>query len=421
MINLGQIFSNTELYKLPHNYKKSCLTALLTILNDKLGNKNLESLYKILALVPTQEAASYLSTFFYHTIQQKARETDSTLENDFLLFAFAFDSLFDFIENDIIYDVDCPISLNFLLPSIGVNLLLSSNIKSFYKNNNSIILKNDMNAEIPYKLPPKNRTADSLTILDLQENNYLYQKIIKLHATCDLLDSTYWESFSHKFSQAITKLKMFDSKFSYHSQRLEFIIPMAFVAKDITKSFTLSGIPHLLFLSDCDSSIKLMENLIHESLHDELNIFMNYYGLTSAEKNYYYSPWRNDARPIRGLLHAIYVFTGIFNFYHNLLGNPMQMTTEEKTFVMFRYNQIYYELGLAFYQLERSSSELTKLGLSFIGSLKKIYNASTSSYIESVCPMQIRWHLKNWQEINVNDIAYSTSDLFQLKDKLSVE
>ena len=134
--------------------------------------------------------------------------------------------------------------------------------------------------------------------------------------------------------------------------------------------------------------------------------------LSLSEKNHYYSPWRNDARPIRGLLHAIYVFTGIFDFYHHLLCGSAQINSEEKTFIIFRYSQLYYELALAFYQLEKAPLELTPLGERFISMLKDIYKASFSSYISPTCPTSIQLHIKNWKEKNVSHTLYSHSDLF---------
>lgn len=415
MINLKQIFLNDELGYLFVKLKLSFFNALVSHLEqEKLGNSNCQSLYKLLANYSNKDMCAKFSTFFYYIIKQKAFSDNlvKQIEYDFLLLLLAFDALFEYIDNNSKYDVICPIDSNITLPSTGVNLSLSSSLCNISKEGNNIRLQTTDGEWKVYPVSSKYKILPTLAMLDLKYDNYLYNNIIKSNVDCNLIESSECADFFIKLNHAIHRLIEADKEIFYHLDRIEAIIPLAFVANDITKSFTLSGIPHLVFLSDSNSSIKLMENLIHECLHDELNIFMNYYDLISEKGINYYSSWRDDARPIRGLIHAIYVFTGIFNFYAKCLKEQNNILEEEKSFIIFRYSLIYYELGLAFYQLEYENSELTELGKDFIKSLTKIYENSCSDYIYSSCPSSIIEHLDQWQSSNKQHKVYIPGQKF---------
>lgn len=409
MINLRQIFLNDELSDLYIKLKLSFYDALVSYLEKEiLGNSNGQSLYKLLTDYSNKDLCARFSTLFYYVIKQNAfaDHSDQHIEYDFLLLLLAFDALFEYIDDNSKYDVICPIESYFTLPSTGVNLLLSKNLCNISKEGNNIRLQTTDGEEKIYPITNKYKILPTLSMLDIKYDNYIYNNIIKLNVVCNLIEPSACVDFFKKINHAVHRLIEIDKEMLYHLKRIEAIVPLAFVANDITKSFTLSGIPHLVFLSDSNSIIKLMENLIHECLHDELNIFMNYYDLISEKGINYYSSWRDDARPIRGLIHAIYVFTGIFNFYAKCLKEQTNILEEDKSFIIFRYSLIYYELGLAFYQLEHENSELTELGKGFIKSLTKIYENSCLDYIYTNCPESIIEHLNQWRGANKQHKVY---------------
>lgn len=56
--------------------------------------------------------------------------------------------------------------------------------------------------------------------------------------------------------------------------------------------------------------------LIHETQHSILNGLLDLFDLYDAEdQSLHYSPWRADARPLRGVLHGAYAFVGVVDFW----------------------------------------------------------------------------------------------------------
>ncbi|MBH0776619.1 aKG-HExxH-type peptide beta-hydroxylase [Nocardia bovistercoris] len=62
---------------------------------------------------------------------------------------------------------------------------------------------------------------------------------------------------------------------------------------------------------------QITEALVHEHGHQKLNALMNLDPLVvgPTTEAMYYSPWRDDARPLTGVLHAVYTFTAVLGFY----------------------------------------------------------------------------------------------------------
>ena len=66
----------------------------------------------------------------------------------------------------------------------------------------------------------------------------------------------------------------------------------------------------------------LAEVLVHEFGHNLLYGLMEVYGIFAEDcpkEQVFYSPWRPDARPLVGVLHAVYKFERVAEFYRRLL------------------------------------------------------------------------------------------------------
>ena len=69
-------------------------------------------------------------------------------------------------------------------------------------------------------------------------------------------------------------------------------------------------------LSDKGSATELAEALVHELQHSKLNALIDLVELGGRGGGaHFYAPWRNDARPLEGLLHGIYAFTAVAEFW----------------------------------------------------------------------------------------------------------
>jgi len=246
---------------------------------------------------------------------------------------------------------------------------------------------------------------ENIVFIKTTKDSFFYNNSIAQLAICDFLAPEHFDHYVIKCTNAVNKIFQVEPEFKYQLGKIQYIFPMKSAGTETTKSFTLSILPHIIFLSDSNETIKLSENIVHECLHDELNIFMNYYKLFSNEEHFYFSPWREDPRPIRGLIHAIYVFTGIFCFYHKASMLRPNLVKDDLIFINFRLNLIYYELMLAYHQLSSNAGELTNLGLEFIEKLYGKYRDACSDK-DYNCPPSVLLHLKNWKDNNKNYKAW---------------
>ena len=77
-------------------------------------------------------------------------------------------------------------------------------------------------------------------------------------------------------------------------------------------SFSYRHRPGLSFINCFDrDQFDLIDDLIHENSHHQLNLFLRKATLIQGERNQEisYSPWRRSLRPLRGILHATFTFT----------------------------------------------------------------------------------------------------------------
>lgn len=91
--------------------------------------------------------------------------------------------------------------------------------------------------------------------------------------------------------------------------------------RDHDVSHSTPELPFSIFVSipkkdERDASIRVAESLIHESMHLQLTLLDSIEPLTMDRRAGGYSPWKNEIRPITGLLHGLYVFAVI----HQALG-----------------------------------------------------------------------------------------------------
>lgn len=64
------------------------------------------------------------------------------------------------------------------------------------------------------------------------------------------------------------------------------------------------------------TATQLAEALVHEVQHSKLNALVDLVDLTTPETGWVYAPWRDDPRGLIGLLHGIYAFTAVVEFWH---------------------------------------------------------------------------------------------------------
>lgn len=140
---------------------------------------------------------------------------------------------------------------------------------------------------------------------------------------------------------------------------------------DYDVSFSEPRLPFSIFLSvphshNFNVALRVAEGLIHEAMHLQLSLVERVVALIRSEKHYYFSPWRNELRSSRGVLHALYVFRVIDSFFGELLGHR-SLSLKQNAYVQDRRRQIHKQINEV--RDFTTSPELTKVGKTFVNKL----------------------------------------------------
>lgn len=127
-------------------------------------------------------------------------------------------------------------------------------------------------------------------------------------------------------------------------------------------SYSHPEIPFSIFFSVCEevsiiSDLRVAESILHEAMHLKLTLIEDIVPLIVPNaKGLYFSPWRDEPRPARGVLHGLFVFKALLDFFKAI----METNVAEKVYIQSRINQIKEDL----FQLKNfvSCPDLTKDG-----------------------------------------------------------
>jgi len=89
---------------------------------------------------------------------------------------------------------------------------------------------------------------------------------------------------------------------------------------DFDISYSLPNIPFSIFVSVPNKrmnndAVRVAEGILHEAMHLQLTLIEQCMPLIVETDEKYFSPWKNEYRHPRGVLHAIYVFCVIKQFF----------------------------------------------------------------------------------------------------------
>lgn len=101
--------------------------------------------------------------------------------------------------------------------------------------------------------------------------------------------------------------------------------PLVCGDRNVDVSFSDPELPFSIFVScpplGAPNRIeRLAENIIHEALHLQLSLFERVMPLVlaNADETLVYSPWKGEARKMQGLIHGIYIFGNLRQFWENV-------------------------------------------------------------------------------------------------------
>lgn len=116
---------------------------------------------------------------------------------------------------------------------------------------------------------------------------------------------------------------------------------------DKVVSFSDNSVPGALYVSIRQGTgfidpYNLADSIIHEHRHQKLYLLQRVVPLVEVDTPFVPSPWREDLRPPSGLLHAVFVFTHLLEFWNYLVSEgPSHLKTyasEQVTIIRTRLN-----------------------------------------------------------------------------------
>lgn len=146
---------------------------------------------------------------------------------------------------------------------------------------------------------------------------------------------------------------------------------------DRDASYSHPDIPFSIFVSVCHdssehSNLRVAESILHEAMHLKLSLIENIVELVKIDcVNEYFSPWRQTYRPPSGIVHGIYVFRVIYDFYEELLVKQ-NLSKNSERFILTRSNEIKNQINTL--RDFKDVAELSREGKKLVSNLTKIEN-----------------------------------------------
>lgn len=145
-----------------------------------------------------------------------------------------------------------------------------------------------------------------------------------------------------KINSALAVIQSVPEAFLFINQLVKSVQLIEAEYTDTDTSYSHPDIPFSIFFSVCEedsiiSNLRVAESILHEAMHLKLTLIENIVPLiVPNSKGLYFSPWRDEPRPARGVLHGLFVFKALLDFFESII----KTNVTEKEYIQFRINQI---------------------------------------------------------------------------------
>lgn len=124
------------------------------------------------------------------------------------------------------------------------------------------------------------------------------------------------------------------------------------IDEDIDTSYSHPRLPFSIFVSVGNTDyliryIRTAESIVHEAMHLKLSLLELQVPLVNEDNSStFFSPWKFEMRPIQGVLHGLFVFRVLLDFYLSLY--PFYKETDASQFIEYRLEDISKEIKEVF-------------------------------------------------------------------------
>ncbi|MFI6130376.1 FxSxx-COOH system tetratricopeptide repeat protein [Micromonospora sp. NPDC051141] len=152
-------------------------------------------------------------------------------------------------------------------------------------------------------------------------------------------------------------------------------------------------------MSPPDDPVSFAGTLLHELQHLKFGALHNLVPLFEHHDNpRYYAPWRDDPRPLGGLLNGTYAFTAVARFWHNRHQQP-SLPHRDRTRAAFECGLWQHQVARALSQI-RTDPHLTTYGHDVVTALTGVLDAmrhEASDEIADTVSMATADHWAGWR------------------------
>ncbi|MBE9185311.1 hypothetical protein IQ270_11460 [Microcoleus sp. LEGE 07076] len=182
------------------------------------------------------------------------------------------------------------------------------------------------------------------------------------------------------------------------------LVPVHSHAIDVHRSQTFREIPGLLVLSWMSDTSVIVEALVHEYHHHKLNALLNLDPIIveGSPEAIYYSPWRDDPRPLSGILQGIYVFQAVLEFGHKILKTDIPILQEK------RLKQRVYTAKqqlLTALKVLTTNAKFSLIGQALIEAIEENIDRvepEISQTEKQLIDVRLKEHQQKWEAANLN-------------------
>jgi hypothetical protein len=121
---------------------------------------------------------------------------------------------------------------------------------------------------------------------------------------------------------------------------------------------TYSELPLSFMASVINNPFEMADAFIHEFHHNRLffleenGAFLDSTNSNPLTDNIYYSPWRTDSRPLQGILHALYVYIPVAEFWQNVV-ETNKASQQQLAYARYQLLSSYLRMTIGLFQLNR--------------------------------------------------------------------
>jgi hypothetical protein len=159
----------------------------------------------------------------------------------------------------------------------------------------------------------------------------------------------------------------------HHFQKNTIWVGLKTLSAGTYSNITFSELPLSFMASVINNPFEMADAFIHEFHHNRLffieenGAFLEDSKTNSSTNEIYYSPWRNDNRALQGILHAVYVYIPVTEFWINVV-EAGKASEQELAYARSQWLSGYLRLTIGLFQLKRLGS-FTALGQKFFSRL----------------------------------------------------